>query len=163
MAPLPPDRAAALLRRYHRDGCPQARRRLIEAHLPLVRAVARRFAMHGEPLEDLVQEGCIGLINAVDRFDPARELPFEAFAVPTIAGAIRRHLRDRCATVRLPRELIEQRTTVLRMRTALEARRGRPVTLSELAGATRLPPAIVAAALTTTRVEPLDEELAYAP
>jgi RNA polymerase sigma-B factor len=69
-----------------------ARNRQIEAHLPLVRALARRFAWHGEPLDDLIQ---------VDRYDPARG-PFMAFAVPTINGEIRRHLRDRGALMRVP-------------------------------------------------------------
>jgi RNA polymerase sigma-B factor len=78
-----------------------ARNRQIEAHLPLVRALARRFAWHGEPLDDLIQVGCIGLIHAVDRYDPARG-PFMAFAVPTINGEIRRHLRDRGALMRVP-------------------------------------------------------------
>jgi RNA polymerase sigma-B factor len=77
------------------------RDRQIEAHLPLVRALARRFAWRGEPLDDLIQAGCIGLIHAVDRYDPARG-PFEAYAVPTITGEIRRHLRDRGALVRVP-------------------------------------------------------------
>jgi RNA polymerase sigma-B factor len=78
-----------------------ARDRLIEQHLPLVRALARRFAWRGEPLDDLVQVGCIGLIHAVDRYDPGRGT-FEAYAVPTIIGEIRRHLRDRCALMRVP-------------------------------------------------------------
>jgi RNA polymerase sigma-B factor len=77
------------------------RDRLIEAHVPLVRALARRYAWRGEPLDDLIQAGCIGLIHAVDRYDPARG-PFEAYAVPTITGEIRRHLRDRSALVRVP-------------------------------------------------------------
>jgi RNA polymerase sigma-B factor len=77
------------------------RDRLIEAHLPLVRALARRFAWRGEPVDDLVQAGCVGLIGAVDRYDPSRG-SFEAFAVPTITGEIRRHLRDRSALVRAP-------------------------------------------------------------
>jgi RNA polymerase sigma-B factor len=80
---------------------PLARDRQIEAHLPLVRALARRFAWRGEPVEDLVQAGCIGLIHAVDRYDPSRG-PFEAYAVPTITGEIRRHLRDRSGLVRVP-------------------------------------------------------------
>jgi RNA polymerase sigma-B factor len=78
-----------------------ARDLLIERHLPLVRALARRFAWGDEPLDDLIQAGCIGLIHAVDRYDPARG-PFEAYAVPTITGEIRRHLRDRCALLRVP-------------------------------------------------------------
>jgi RNA polymerase sigma-B factor len=77
------------------------RDRLIEQHLPLVRALARRFAWRGEPLDDLIQVGCIGLIHAVDRYDPGRGA-FEAYAVPTIIGEIRRHLRDRCALMRVP-------------------------------------------------------------
>jgi RNA polymerase sigma-B factor len=83
------------------------RDRRIEAHLPLVRALARRYARRGEPLEDLVQAGCLGLIQAVDRYDPARGA-FEPYAVPTIAGEIQRHLRDRGALVRVSaRELAE--------------------------------------------------------
>jgi RNA polymerase sigma-B factor len=77
------------------------RDRLIETHLPLVRALARRFAWRGEPLDDLIQVGAIGLIHAVDRYDPALG-PFEAYAIPTIIGEIRRHLRDRGALMRVP-------------------------------------------------------------
>jgi RNA polymerase sigma-B factor len=77
------------------------RARRIEAHLPLVRTLALRFARRGEPLDDLVQAGCIGLIHAVDRHDPARGA-FEAYAVPTITGEIRRHLRDRGSVLRVP-------------------------------------------------------------
>jgi RNA polymerase sigma-B factor len=78
---------------------------LIERQLPLVRSIARRFAGTGEPLEDLVQVGAIGLIKAVDRFDPARGTPLEPYAAAAIAGEIRHHLRDRCSVVRLPRRL----------------------------------------------------------
>ena len=78
-----------------------ARDSLIETHLPLVRALARRFAWRGEPLDDLIQVGCIGLIHAADRYDPSRG-PFEAYAVPTINGEIRRHLRDRSSLMRVP-------------------------------------------------------------
>lgn len=83
------------------------RQRRIEAHLPLVRALALRFARRGEPLDDLVQAGCIGLIHAVDRHDPARG-PFEAYAVPTITGEIRRHLRDRGSVLRVPPRVIAE-------------------------------------------------------
>jgi RNA polymerase sigma-B factor len=84
---------------------PTARRLLIERHLPLVRSIARRYAGGGEPLEDLVQVGAIGLIKAADRFDDGRGAPFPAYAAPFIAGEIRHHLRDRCAPVRVPRRL----------------------------------------------------------
>jgi RNA polymerase sigma-B factor len=83
---------------------PDERHRLIEEHLPLVRAIARRFAHRGEPLEDLVQVGAVGLIKAVDRFDPSRGVTLGAYAAPTIAGEIRRHLRDRVPLIRIPRD-----------------------------------------------------------
>src|SRR5829696_7584705 len=83
------------------------RRSRIEAHIPLVRALALRFARRGEPLDDLVQAGCIGLIHAVDRHDPARGA-FEAYAVPTITGEIRRHLRDRGSVLRVPPRVLAQ-------------------------------------------------------
>jgi RNA polymerase sigma-B factor len=82
-----------------------ARRLLIERHLPLVRAIARRHAGGGEPLEDLAQVGAIGLIKAADRYDAGRGVAFGAFAAPFIAGEIRHHLRDRAAPVRIPRRL----------------------------------------------------------
>ena len=84
-----------------RDG--DARRQLIESHLPLVRVLAQRFARRGEQLDDLTQVGAVGLIKAVDRYDPARGSSFTAYAVPTILGEIRRHLRDAAQPVRAPR------------------------------------------------------------
>lgn len=87
---------------------PAARHELIERHLPLVRRVARRFAGHDEPLEDLVQIGTIGLIKAVDRYDAGRGVDLGAYATPAITGEIRHHLRDRSAPVRVPRRLQEE-------------------------------------------------------
>ena len=81
----------------------EARRRLIEQHLPLVRALASRFVRDGEQLEDLVQVGSVGLIKAVDRYDPRRGSSLTAYAVPTIVGEIRRHLRDGTQPLRVPR------------------------------------------------------------
>jgi RNA polymerase sigma-B factor len=81
----------------------EERRLLIERHLPLVRAIARRFTDRGEPFEDLVQIGAVGLIKAVDRFDPRRGVTVGAYAAPTIAGEIQRHLRDRANLIRIPR------------------------------------------------------------
>jgi len=83
------------------------RRERIEAHLPLVRTLALRFARRGEPLDDLVQVGCIGLIHAVDRHDPDRGA-FEAYAVPTITGEIQRHLRDRGSVLRVPPRVLAE-------------------------------------------------------
>jgi RNA polymerase sigma-B factor len=78
---------------------------LVAGYLPVVRHIARRFAGRGEPLEDLEQAGSIGLIGAVDRFDPGRGLDFLSFAVPTITGSIRRHFRDHAWSMRVPRRL----------------------------------------------------------
>ena len=82
----------------------EARRLLIEQHLPLVRVLASRFVRHGEQLDDLAQIGAVGLIKAVDRFDASRGNSLVAYAVPTIVGEIRRHLRDGAQPVRLPRD-----------------------------------------------------------
>ena len=92
-----------LLRAWCDHGDREARRRLIELHLPLVRALARRYARRGEPFDDLVQVGAVGLIKAIDRYDPARGSSLTAYAVPTIVGELRRHLRDSTQPLRLPR------------------------------------------------------------
>lgn len=84
-----------------------ARGQLIEAHLPLVRRIARRFTGRGERFEDLVQVGTIGLIGAVDRRDPERAAELTAYVASCVEGEIRRHLRDRCAVVRIPRRVQE--------------------------------------------------------
>jgi RNA polymerase sigma-B factor len=78
---------------------------MIERHLPLVRSIARRFAGRGEPFEDLVQVGNVALIGAVDRCDPDRADRFSAYAATCVEGEIRRHLRDRCDPLRVPRHL----------------------------------------------------------
>lgn len=97
------DASRDLLRAWCEQRDADARRRLIELHLPLVRSIARRFAHRGEQLEDLAQVGAVGLIKAIDRYDPGRGIPLVAYAVPTIAGEIRRHLRDSARPLRLPR------------------------------------------------------------
>ena len=81
---------------------------MIEQHLPLVRTIARRFTNRGEPFEDLVQVGAVGLIKAVDRFDSRRGVTLGAYAAPTIAGEIQRHLRDRATLIRIPRDAGEE-------------------------------------------------------
>ena len=101
--------AAALVRAYHESGDLVARRRVIEQYMPLVVRLARRFAGRGEPLEDLIQVGSEGLIKAVDRFQPERGVQLGAFAIPTIVGEIKRHLRDRTWPVTVPRRIRESR------------------------------------------------------
>jgi RNA polymerase sigma-B factor len=101
-SPLSRAQAAALQRAYRDNGDLSAREQLIEAYLPLARALARRFAHRGERVEDLVQVGSIGLIKAVDRFEPGRG-DLASYAAPTIVGEIKRHLRDRSTLIRMPR------------------------------------------------------------
>src|SRR5204863_217932 len=96
-----------LLRRYHERGDLAAREQLIEAHMSLVRSLARRYSYRGEQLEDLVQIGAIGLIKAIDRFDVNRGVELTTYATPNIIGEIKRHFRDRGWAVRVPRGLQE--------------------------------------------------------
>lgn len=110
-----------------------ARARLIEQYLPLVRAVARRHARPGVDPADLEQVGSIGLIKAIDRFDPRRGVDLAAFARPNVEGEIRRHLRDHAATVRAPRRLYELNALLSGLRRELAASLGRPATAAEVA------------------------------
>jgi RNA polymerase sigma-B factor len=122
---------------------------VVELYLPLVRVLARRYANRGERLEDLVQVGSVGLIHAVDRFDPARGTQFGAFAIPTICGEIQKHLRDRSGAVRVPRRLAELTVRVRSPRERLAACLRRAPTVSELAEETGLAETEVAEALWT--------------
>jgi RNA polymerase sigma-B factor len=101
----------------------------------LVRSVARRYARGGEPVDDLVQVGAIGLIKAVDRFEPSRGRDLRAVAVPAIEGEIRHHLRDRTQLVRTPRPVVELAARVHRAQVTIGAREGRLPTHAELAEA----------------------------
>ena len=123
----------ALLHAYHRHGDLGARDRLIEDYLPLVRRIARQHAGRGEPLEDLVQVGSIGLINAIDRFDLDRGVDLAAYAIPSIVGEIKRHLRDRVGPIRIPRRLQEVNASLNAGAAGLGAKLQRPATVAELA------------------------------
>ncbi|MGH3566781.1 MAG: SigB/SigF/SigG family RNA polymerase sigma factor [Pseudonocardia sp.] len=90
----------------------ELRRKLVTGYLPVVAHIARRFAGRGEPVDDLVQAGTVGLLNAVDRFEPDRGVDFLAYAVPTITGEIRRHFRDRTWAMRVPRRLKDLQGTI---------------------------------------------------
>ena len=114
------------------------RERLIMEHLPLVRGLARRYAERGEPLDDLVQVGTIGLIKAIDRFDPGRGFKLASFATPTILGEIRRHFRDRSWTVRVPRGIQEARARIAHAVDDLSASEGRSPSVREIADAADL-------------------------
>jgi RNA polymerase sigma-B factor len=125
----------------------QQRDRLIEQHMGLVRSIARRYARRGEPVDDLVQVGAIGLIKAVDRFEPTRGRDLRASAVPAIEGEIRHHLRDRAALVRTPRPVRELAARAHAARTEATASLGREPTVAELAAALGAPEAAVGEAL----------------
>jgi RNA polymerase sigma-B factor len=90
-----------------KNGDTSAREQLAERFLPLARQLARRYQRADEPLDDLVQVASLGLIKAIDRFDPQREVAFSSYAVPTILGELKRHFRDRTWSVRVPRDLQE--------------------------------------------------------
>jgi len=126
----------ALLVAYHRDGDQAARDRALTELMPLVRALASRYAGRGEPFEDLVQVGAVGLIKAVDRFDVDRGVEFSSYAVPTIVGEIRRHFRDKAWALHVPRRLKELGVRLSRVLDELTTELGRSPTIAELAQAT---------------------------
>ena len=119
----------------HRSLTTLDREGLIESHLPLAKAVARRYAGRGVELDDLVQVAAVGLVKAADRFDSRRGVSFSAFAEPTMEGELRHHLRDRSGSVRIPRELQRLGKRLRARQPELAARLGRAPTLSELADA----------------------------
>jgi len=106
---------------------------LIERHLPLVTFMARKFADRGEPLDDLIQVGTIGLIKAIDRFEISKGFEFSTFATPTIVGEIKRHFRDKTWAVRVPRRLQELGASVTKATTELTQRLDRSPTPKEIA------------------------------
>jgi len=109
------------------------RDRLVLMHENLVRFLAAKFANRGEPLEDLVQVGTIGLINAIDRFEPDRGTKFSTYATPTIVGEIKRHFRDRAWNLKVPRWLQELNLQVMKANEQLAQQLGRSPTIAEIA------------------------------
>lgn len=127
-------REAAELRAYAMNRDPGARDRLVARYLPLADAIARRFDRGGRvPLDDLKQIAAIGLIKALDRYDPDNGAAFSSFAVPTMQGEIRRYFRDFTWTVRPPRDLQERAVRAERERERLTNELGRSPTANELA------------------------------
>lgn len=128
----------AMFARLHtlEEGTPEyqyVRNTLIEMNTSLVRFVARRFSRRADQMEDILQVGTIGLIKAVDRFDPDFGVEFVTFAVPTIVGEMKRFFRDTSWSVRVPRRLQELRLEVAKVTDALELDLGRAPTVAELA------------------------------
>src|ERR671928_179855 len=128
-----------LLRRIHLHGDMHARDQLAEEKLPLARALAGRYAGRGEPLDDLVQVACIGIMKAIDGFDVTREVRFSSYATPTVLGEIKRHFRDKTWSVRVPRGLQELQLQVAKERDKLTNELGRSPTVQELAAALDAP------------------------
>lgn len=118
-------------------GDERIRAELIEVHLPLAAHLARRFTNRGVPTDDLMQVASMGLVHAVDRFDPTRNTTFATFATPTILGEIRRHFRDRSWDLRVPRRMQELHLELNGVIARLTQELGRAPSIAELAGATR--------------------------
>jgi RNA polymerase sigma-B factor len=135
------------LQKRHRAGDRRARERLIERYLPLARRLAWRYRATTEPLDDLVQVASLGLVKAVDRWDPDRGHTLSTFAVPTILGELRRHFRDATWVVRPPRGLQELAVSIDKSRGPLMIATGREPTVADFARRLELSPDVVAEAL----------------
>ncbi|NLG67559.1 MAG: RNA polymerase sigma factor SigF [Actinobacteria bacterium] len=133
MPPLSDLTEKELLRRIHVEGDQDAREELITRCLPLVRGLARRFASRGQPMEDLVQVGSIGLIKAIDRFDATRGVELSTYATPTIMGEIKRYFRDKGWAVKVPRALQDLNVRLNKVIEQLTAELNRSPTIADMA------------------------------
>jgi RNA polymerase sigma-B factor len=130
LEPIGPDE---LFHRWHAHRDRLAREELVTRFLPLARKLARRYAGAREPLDDLVQVASLGLVKAVDRFDPSRDIAFSSFAVPTILGELKRYFRDLGWSVHVPRGAQEMALKVEQTRQQIASRTGRSPSVQELA------------------------------
>jgi RNA polymerase sigma-B factor len=128
-----------LLIRYHHDGDLAAREELVERFLPLARDLALRYAYSDQPFDDLLQVASLGLLKAIDRFEPGRGSKFTSYAAPTILGELKRHFRDKGWAVHVPRELQERTLAVGRETEALSKQLGRSPKPREVAQALGCP------------------------
>ena len=124
-----------LFQRLRATGDPQVRDQLAQLHLPLVEYLAKRFKDRGEPLDDLIQVGSVGLLKAIDRFDLEREVEFSTYATPTIVGELKRYFRDKGWAIRVPRRLQELSLRLNKLVAQLTQDLGRAPTVPELAKA----------------------------
>lgn len=134
----------SFLRAYATSRDPAIREQLVILHLSLVSRLAQRIAGRGDQLDDLIQVGYIGLIKAIDRFEPERCVKFTTYAIPTIEGEMRRYLRDKVSIIRIPRHLQELRTAIDRVSDQLCQQLNRPPTREEIANALGIDPREVA-------------------
>jgi RNA polymerase sigma-B factor len=135
-APGPKEQLAderELLERYYRGRDQTVREELVQRFMPLARRLAARYRGDREPLDDLVQVASLGLVKALDRFDPDRGVAFSSYAVPTILGELKRHFRDRGWSVRVPRDLQERIARVDRAIAELPGKLGRAPSVNEIA------------------------------
>src|SRR4051795_497347 len=121
-----------LLERFAKDHSHIVREELVDRFMPLARRLASRYAGGAEPFDDLVQVASVGLVKAIDRFDPARGTAFSTFAVPTILGELKRHFRDRGWSVHVPRDVQERILKVERAMAELPAKLGHSPTVQEI-------------------------------
>ena len=119
--------------RYHREGDLRAREELVQRLLPLAREPALRYSYTDEPFDDLLQVASIGLLKAIDRFEPERGIKFTSYAVPTILGELKRHFRDKGWAVHVPRDLQERVLAVAKERDRLSTVLGRTPSVREIA------------------------------
>ena len=129
-----------LLIRYHEQGDLAAREELVERFLPLARQLARRYQRQNEPLDDLMQVASMGLVKAIDRFDPSRGTAFSTYAVPTILGELKRYFRDSGWAVHVPRGMQERVMKLDQASQELHRRLGRSPSAGELAQELELTP-----------------------
>ena len=122
-----------LFERWRTDRDREARDELIARFLPLARKLARRYVQSSEPYDDLVQVASLGLVKAVERFDPERGFAFTSFAVPTIVGELKRYFRDTGWAIHVDRSAQERARRINEARQAISARTGRPPRVDELA------------------------------
>ncbi|HTT28287.1 MAG TPA: SigB/SigF/SigG family RNA polymerase sigma factor [Solirubrobacteraceae bacterium] len=123
-----------LLLIYHQERDPAARDELVRRFIPFARKLALRYVHSREPLDDLVQVACLGLLNALTRFEPGMGKKFTSYAAPTIMGELKRHFRDKGWSMHVPRDLQERALAVSRQMERLSAQLGRSPTVDELAG-----------------------------
>lgn len=141
---MPPEEIQATeLLHAAKQGDRRARERVVAAHLSLVRSLATRYRDIGLPLDDLVQEGSCGLLDAIDHYDDARGPDFETYARFRVRRAIRNALTEQARLIRLPKQIVERRRAIDRAAAELAAARGHPPTAVEVAAATGLPVASV--------------------
>ncbi len=119
--------------RYHDDGDPAAREALVERFMPLARSLARRYHRGNESIEDLMQVASMGLVKAIDRFDPSRGTAFSTYAVPTIVGELKRYFRDTGWALHVPREMQERVRRLDQATEELHRHLGRSPSTAELA------------------------------